>query len=121
VLRFHTSIKYPVTLDIFGLAAAFWLWCEIEWFRTVKPLRLLEKAGEFSYSMYLVHVPILHLLGVAGWIEMPAFAFLPAMLCVVLSGSWIFGLLIERPFRTIAKRASARMSKKPSADLVTAG
>jgi hypothetical protein len=48
VLRFHTSIKYPITLDIFGVAAAFWLWCEVEWFRMVKPWKWLEKAGEFS-------------------------------------------------------------------------
>src|SRR5262249_49245994 len=29
VLRFHTQIKYPMSLSIFAFPVSFWLWCEI--------------------------------------------------------------------------------------------
>jgi peptidoglycan/LPS O-acetylase OafA/YrhL len=117
VLRFHTAIKYPSTLTIFGFAAAFWLWLEIYWFRTARPWAWLEKAGEWSYSMYLVHVPILHVMGTGRLSEFPVWAFVPVALCAVVLGSWIFGQLVEQPFRRLAKRVAERMVKKTSVDL----
>jgi peptidoglycan/LPS O-acetylase OafA/YrhL len=104
VLRFHSPIKYPVSLSVFAIAAAFWLWCEIEWFSAHEPLRWLEKAGLWSYSVYLVHVPVIHVLNAYRPLGGHWWTDLLSCLASVLGASYIFGSLVERPFRNLARK-----------------
>ena len=45
VLRFHTPIGYLWTLNVFSLAAATWLYFEINWFQHHKPITYLNGWG----------------------------------------------------------------------------
>src|SRR5262249_21980397 len=55
VLRAHTPIGYPHTLNLLAILVYFWLCAEICYNRQASPPRVLEWAGKWSYSLYLVH------------------------------------------------------------------
>lgn len=112
VLRFHSPIGYPWTLNFFALLAASWLCREIQFRQSVAPSRLLEWAGGWSYSLYLVHLAALTAFarlfpafpeGSTRWI---------ASLIFVLAASYGFYLCIERPGHVLARKVGQRLSKK---------
>src|SRR5262249_12903567 len=51
VLRFHSPIGYPWTLNLFAIPVFFWLRAEIISFRAQRGTRILEWAGQWSYSI----------------------------------------------------------------------
>ena len=51
----HVSIGFPWTLTAFSLVAFFWLAVELRNFKSHEPPVLLERAGVWSYSIYLTH------------------------------------------------------------------
>lgn len=56
VLRFHTAIGYPWSLNFFALLVGYWLLQEVRTpSRPSKMGQLLEWAGSWSYSLYLTH------------------------------------------------------------------
>ena len=55
ILRFHSPIGYPWSLNVFAILVGLWLIREWKYFQTHEPLRLLEWAGTWSYSLYLFH------------------------------------------------------------------
>jgi peptidoglycan/LPS O-acetylase OafA/YrhL len=56
VLRFHTPISYPWTLNFFALLVGYWLLQEVRTPPQPSTVsRLLEWAGSWSYSLYLTH------------------------------------------------------------------
>lgn len=71
---------------------------------------LLSKAGDFSYSLYLIHLPLFVLLGSLLYRSAlqrsiwPSFGFTLAVLPV----AWIFYCLVERP----ALQAAARLRRR---------
>ena len=74
------------------------------------------KVGQFSFSVYLLHEPLLRFL--AGWAERlslpPAKAFLLCLapgLCVSLAAGIVFYRLVEAPSHRLAKRWLARERK----------
>lgn len=56
VLRFHSPVGYPWTLNLFAIAVALWLRVEIAANRVHPTPRVWAWAGLWSYSMYLVHM-----------------------------------------------------------------
>ncbi|MBC8063958.1 MAG: acyltransferase [Chlorobia bacterium] len=75
----------------------------------------LIKLGAFSYSLYLMHHPILQVL----FVNKPAWAkgdglemvfCLAVALPLILLGTWLFSLAFERPF--IAKKAGSRQTDR---------
>lgn len=83
-----------ILLDLFSVGAAFWLGLEVARFRERSPSQLLEWAGRWSYSLYLVHSLIPH------WGVLPH--WLPFVWAVV--ASYVFYLLVERPSHRLAIR-----------------
>src|ERR1700722_3239000 len=55
-LEFHSPIGAPITLNIFAIAAFYWLEREIKWARARGGASILESAGRWSYSIYLMHL-----------------------------------------------------------------
>lgn len=110
-LRFHSPVGYPWTLNLFAFAVFFWLRAEIavtgHWQRS----RLLEWAGTWSYSVYLVH-----LIAEAAHSRMPwpDFGFnlnwLVKML-FIFGSSYAFYRVFEKPGHHLARKL-ARMSGK---------
>lgn len=119
VLRYHSPIGYPWTLNLFAVAVALWLQREIALRQRVAPFAVLEWAGLWSYSLYLIHVPASALFsalfpslrdGVVGRVFMVLFVF---------SACYVFYLLIERPSHTIARRASQKFRPPAEVSLAT--
>jgi peptidoglycan/LPS O-acetylase OafA/YrhL len=114
-LRFHTSLTYPWTLNFFALAVVVWLQREI--IRGVRhaPMSVLEWAGAFSYSIYLVHVHgqnlVLRLTSVSPS-ELPGWILVNL---AVLGLCYVFYRAVERPSHHLARRVyAALMGRIPS-------
>jgi len=110
VLRFHTAIGFPWTLNGFAVIAAYWLQREISYFsrRNVSPV--LEKLGDSSYSIYLTHM---HGAMLAGWL-IPAhtqrFWWLNVVATMLFSTA--FYLHVERPAHQLARRFSRKIAQR---------
>jgi peptidoglycan/LPS O-acetylase OafA/YrhL len=77
--------------------------------------RPLIKLGAFSYSLYLMHHPILQALFVykPGWAKGDALEMLYCLLValpLILAGTWLFSQVFEKPF--IAKKAGKRQTDR---------
>jgi len=117
VLRFHAAVGYPWSLNIFALPAVVWLHREICYHRAARPIRWIEWAGQWSYSLYLVHGPAAALF--RAWFSfVTPNLILPWMLMAgfVLVVSCLFYYAVERPSHLLARQAARRL--RPSAPRV---
>lgn len=111
ILRFHTSVRYPINLTLFGVFAFFWLGKEIAYHQKVKPWKALELAGLASYSIYLVHVQSLRIIQ-TKWPPEGNVIMWALELLAVVGMCFCFYTLVERPVYLLAKSASRRLSRK---------
>jgi peptidoglycan/LPS O-acetylase OafA/YrhL len=109
VLKFHSPIGYPWTLNIFAVMVFFWLQREIVYRRDIAPFRFLEWAGLWSYSLYLLHAPSGVLFfrlfpsaqsSVLSWTGMILFVF---GIC------YIYYIIVERPSHIIARGLARKL------------
>ena len=112
VLRFHSPLGYPWTLNFFAIFAKFWIHQEIRRYAEHPPKRIFEWAGSWSYSIYLMHMPIaavlMKLIGPdPEFYAVAGFALLP----LILLGSYLFFLLVEKPGHWVARSASKAMDR----------
>jgi peptidoglycan/LPS O-acetylase OafA/YrhL len=106
-LRFHTSLTYPWTLNLFAILCFFWLKTELAFYRTRKPWPLLERFGLGSYSVYLVHIHahrLWTLLGIPAstYLEMP---FIGAC-------AYVFYRFVEAPSHRLARKTHLMFTTK---------
>ncbi len=102
-LRFHASVGFPHTLNWFAVLAYFWLEREIAYYRTAQPLPQLQWGGQWSYSLYLMHV-CANVIFVR--LAFPNLGFTVTWLMRfgwVLAVSYIFYLIVERPSHSFAR------------------
>lgn len=104
--RFHLSLSYTISLNVFSLLAAYWIEEEIYFWRCTRPSVWLENAGKWSYSLYICH-PL-------PWLVIPtlikqasALSFL-IQLGVALLFAYLFYLLVERPSHILAQKLSVK-------------
>ncbi len=106
-------VGYPWTLQVFAVLAMFWLEREIRWWRHHTPPALLESAGSWSYSLYLLHIAapavVAVLLRWAGRPELPALALSLLRVAMVFPVCYAFARLVEFPSWTLARRVGARL------------
>jgi peptidoglycan/LPS O-acetylase OafA/YrhL len=104
ILNFHTAIHQTFTGLCIGIVYYFWLRAEIGYYRDRAPWKLLVWAGRWSYSLYLMHPIIvglclrynpLMLESRLGWI---------VAMAVILLGSYMFYLIVERPSHNFARK-----------------
>ena len=103
VLRYHTPLGYPWTLDIFALFVAVWLGFEIVNFMARPPSPKLEWLGLWSYSLYLTHKLALI---VYGWLKVPDLTPWPnwaVRLMFILAFAYLFYRLVEKPAHCLAR------------------
>ena len=120
-LLFHTPAAvpfkvFPWTLLAYAVASYFWLQREMDWAILAPPARILEWAGQWSYSIYLVHESAAELW--RRWIqhtgESPGALFrFTSQITLILLASYIFFLLIERPAQRLARRLARRQRLLP--------
>ncbi len=111
VLRFHSPVGFPWTLNFFAIMVAFWLAQEVTRYRHRPPSVFLEWCGRWSYSVYLCHVPA-HAL----WVLLPlpnlGFAINWLMFVTfIMTASFLFYLAIESPSHRIAKHAAQALCR----------
>lgn len=112
IVRFHVDSvfsSYVFILTPFALLVCLWLGYEIMYHEVRRPSVMLERAGRWSYSLYIVHPTIPTLLVFAGFGHV---SFLSDQVLWTLSAllvSYIFFLLIEQPGHKLAVTVSTRL------------
>jgi peptidoglycan/LPS O-acetylase OafA/YrhL len=93
------------------MVVRFWLGLEIAYRREKPAPRVLEWAGKWSYSLYLMHPAVPGLLALQVWLR-PALSSpggnLLEIFCSFLA-AYGFYLLIEAPFHRLAIAVSRRL------------
>ncbi|RNL51135.1 acyltransferase family protein [Pedobacter jejuensis] len=100
-LRFHNHLSYILIMNLFALILYKWIKSEIAYYQNHKPFVILEKAGEFSYSLYLFH-PVFYVF-LSSLIQKNIANYFISLLLTML-GSYIFYLLVEKPSHYFARR-----------------
>lgn len=113
-MRFHSPIGCVWTLPLFGILVFFWLEKEVHHFRQHPPRKALEWAGNWSYSLYLVHMltfPILagfgHPLPLGAWM-------LQILIALILS--YFFAIIFEFHAHTTAKKFGKWMIRNKNSE-----
>lgn len=95
--RFHLSLSYLISLNLFAILAYYWITQEIAFWFHRKPVAVLENAGKWSYSLYLCHslgiILVNHLIANKA----TSLYVLLLQLFTSLIIAFIFYLLIEKP------------------------
>ncbi|TDG03103.1 acyltransferase [Paraburkholderia guartelaensis] len=123
--RRYLLVASPILL-VFGCVASMrdarYLWC-LPWALAFTPLfvvmlhahanhglamRALEKIGDFSYSLYIVHIPIFMLLASCLFhgTRQVSILWSIGLFPVGLATAYIFHLLVERPAMGVLRRRS---------------
>ena len=117
-LRFHTPVGYPWTLNVFAILVFFWLRTEIAAYLHHKPVRFLEWAGKWSYSIYLTHLIALAVFAKFRLTDLGPNLDWTRMFVFVMLFAYVFYLLIEKPGHLIAQRAAASLKQRNAAKAV---
>lgn len=102
-LRFHSPVGYPWTLNLFSIAIFYWLALEIAHFRTHKAPPVLEWAGSWSYSLYLIHAPLIFIFPILADGSVTHTVSWMIMIATILSISYVFALVVEFPSHRFAR------------------
>lgn len=101
-LRFHTRVHFDLTLNFFGILVLCWLLRELEHGRTNPPWSWLERAGAWSYSLYIMH-PATGRLPEKLFPSLSSGAQWLLRIPLTLGGCYLFYLAVERPSHRLAR------------------
>jgi peptidoglycan/LPS O-acetylase OafA/YrhL len=103
--KFHFHIWYMASMNIFALLLFKWIEAEITYFKHNLPNPMLEKMGNFSYSVYLCH----HTVYVAfGLLLYANFYTYPLLILITIVISFFFYLFIEKPSHLLARKINRK-------------
>ena len=102
-------------MGLFALPVFFWLRVEIISARLHGANRVLEWGGQWSYSIYLVHMLVLSGFGAVALPNLGYSLNWLLLMGSVLLASYLFYLLVERPGHFLARRASLLCRKSEPA------
>lgn len=105
MLVYHSPIKvgYPATMLAFSFLCFFWLQQELLRWQVRTPLRWLEDAGKWSFSLYLVHKIVIAEVADLS-LSLPVLLIWLTEFIGVLGLSYLFFRVVERPCHTAARR-----------------
>ena len=105
------------TLIFFSFLAVFWIGCEVAYAARHKPLRVLEWAGTWSYSIYLVHTLAAASLAMAARqiFANGGSAAKVILVMVTLAASYAFYLVCERPSHQLAVKVGRFFAHRDAA------
>jgi peptidoglycan/LPS O-acetylase OafA/YrhL len=106
MLHFHGGIHQIQTGLWTGVIFYFWLRAEVSYYRNRNPWRLLVWAGQWSYSLYLVHPIVISMCAASGLWAFESRQNWIVVVALILLTSYVFYLAIERPSHSLAKRIS---------------
>lgn len=105
IAHFHAGLYQTQSGVLLGVLAYFWLRAELRHERESAPWPLLVWAGRWSYSLYLVHPIVISLFGLSVLAGSPLLTWV-VLLLAVLTASYVFYLLVERPSHRLARKVS---------------
>lgn len=114
ILRYHTPLGYPWTLNVFAVVVVVWIAGEIGRYRTRMPLRGIEWAGGWSYSLYLAHLPAQAAFRHMEWPAMAPMLQWSLQLAFALTSSYAFYLAVERPGHRLARALAVASQSRVS-------
>jgi peptidoglycan/LPS O-acetylase OafA/YrhL len=112
VARFHSPFGYPWTLNFFAIAATAWLFQEAVRFQRIRPLSILERAGTWSYSLYLVHPLAMASYRLLPFDQSRSFMGWCMHMSFILVSSYIFAVLFEFTSHKLARKAAWMISNR---------
>ncbi len=115
-LRFHTRVHFDVSLNFFGLLVLAWLARELAYGQSRSPWAWLERAGAWSYSLYVMH-PAASRLTELLFPTLSSGTHWLIRIPLTLSACYLFYLAIEKPSHRLA-RAAASALRPPAASSV---
>jgi peptidoglycan/LPS O-acetylase OafA/YrhL len=113
-LRFHTPVHFDLSLNFFGILVFYWLSRELDYCQTISPWSWLERAGAWSYSLYVMHPA-------AGQVTAKLFPSWPSgmqwlvRIPVTLGVCYLFYLAVEKPSHRLARVVGRAL--RPSVEL----
>jgi peptidoglycan/LPS O-acetylase OafA/YrhL len=110
VLRFHSPIGYPWTLNFFAILASYWLLQEIRLYRHETPPKILEWAGKWSYSIYLIHTLAQEIWHMVPHTNLGYFLNWLCNMLFLLVCSYAFAILVEFPSHRLTKSLGRRLT-----------
>ncbi len=113
MLHFHGGIPQTRTSLWTGIFFYFWVRAEIGYYRGRAPWAVLVWAGRWSYSLYLVHPLVIALCFKHGFLIESSPANFVAMMVLILTGAYVFYLLVERPSHNCARRIALFAPDEP--------
>jgi peptidoglycan/LPS O-acetylase OafA/YrhL len=115
VLNFRRIVLFPQTMVIFGTLAYFWLRKELAFRAAAGPppriTRLLASGGAWSYSLYLMHIPMSMLYDKILPAKLPPIMGWAALKMFVLTSAFVFYVAVERPSHRLARRVGSLETK----------
>lgn len=100
VINFHLFVPFIFSMNLFAFVLAFWIKLEIAESSKVKPNRLLEFGGKFSYSLYLIHgIAVFFLSKLLGT---SSFIYFIVLFFTLLS-AYVFYRIFEQPSHNLAR------------------
>jgi peptidoglycan/LPS O-acetylase OafA/YrhL len=110
MLKFHFFVSYIFTMNLFAIFLFFWVRDEILYYKNRQPVRILEFAGKFSYSLYLCHNIFISFIKSILPFTVPMYLLI---ILLTLFCSYIFYLVIERPAHLLSRRAAKWIRENP--------
>ncbi len=101
VLRYHFSLSYTLSLNIFGLFAAIWIWYEINYWSKHTTIKLFEQMGKISYSVYICHALVVYIIAHSF---KPSLCIISLEIIATLLFSYLFYLIVEKPSHKLAQK-----------------
>ncbi|MFE3871988.1 hypothetical protein ACFX5F_12225 [Flavobacterium sp. ZS1P70] len=115
IVQFHVDSPFAsnvFTLNIFSIIACAWIGYEIIYYQNNEPLKSLESAGKWSYSLYLVHPIVYNILFYLNYKETGHLI----VIIVALLLSYVFYLLVEKPSHLFSVFVSKQFLEKKKVD-----
>ncbi|HWA33204.1 MAG TPA: acyltransferase [Cyclobacteriaceae bacterium] len=102
--------SYSFTLNAFAVLGCLWLGFEIAFASARGSSRILESAGKWSYSLYLIHPAVPGILGMSDLPNDPQTSLM--LIAISLPASYAFFLLIESPSHRLSTYLFGRLAKR---------
>jgi len=110
-------IGNPATLGAFSIFVFFWVMKEIDNFGRHPPRIFVEWCGSWSYSLYLTHIIVIYACNEA-FVHLNHFERWPLRMIAILTASYAFYCIFERPARVIARFAALRLRQPELAERI---
>lgn len=101
IARFHFSLSYTLSLNLFGLISAYWIWMEINYWSSHTPNKFMEYLGKISYSVYICHAVAVFLIAQQFNLSLLSISL---QIITTFTFSYIFYILIEKPSHILAQK-----------------